>query len=97
MTRGGVLSWNCPNVSGEDSARLGLMKFTLLKALKASARNCNRWPSHGIANDFATERSQLKNGARRTSARVPVRPGPASSKLLATSGEPKMLGVPVES
>src|SRR5260370_20858670 len=72
ITRGGMVSVNSPKVDGECNARLGLMKLTLLKALKASARNCSRWPSQGILNDLATAMSKLVMGARRSTARAPV-------------------------
>jgi hypothetical protein len=69
-------------------------EFTLLKTLKASARNWMRCPSHGNMNTFDTVISVLNSDARRIAARVPVCPGSSSAKEFAALVFAKMLGFP---
>src|SRR4030095_517911 len=94
MTRAGDAAVNCPKFDGELASNVMLIKFTLFSALKASARNCSRWPSCGNRNTFEIAKSVLIKSSSRTAPRVPTSPGSIGFQLAASLTVEKMLGLP---
>src|SRR5438876_10054963 len=97
MTREGMEFWNSPKLPGDAESRFGLMKFTLLNALNASARNCRRCPSHGRWNDLATAISKFSSRCNRSAARSPTSPAYIGSQFFAAlAGSEKTPGLHLE-
>src|SRR5215831_14017172 len=86
-----------PNTVGAARLRLpdtGLFHWTLLNALKASARNWILWPSFGRLKYLATEMSVLKKPGPVTIPRLPTVPGYPPINEFTALVLAKMLGAP---